>query len=423
MISDVGDRLYVWVWLPGEGEPVVAGVLTRSGTTFQGQEPLLFTYAASYRSRPAAVSLFPPELPLRSGTFDPTQPVARNRSPLAIHGCLRDGAPDAWGQRVINLMVAGNPDLDLSELTYLAISDSDRIGALDFQARSDEYVARGGPATLEQLLQAAQLIEAGQDIPAGLEAAAGHGTSIGGARPKALVSAGDRHFIAKFSSTTDARPVVRAEGLAMILAARVGLDVAPVRLHRVSGKDILLVERFDRPGGGTRRQMISALSILGLDEMAARYATYAELAQTIRSGPWSEPAATLRELFSRLVFNVCTGNTDDHLRNHSAFWDGQRLSLTPAYDLAPQPRSTRPATHAIGITADGQRASQLRLCRQVAPEFLLAAAEADQIIDQVLSTIEMSWLDACDAAGLTRAEAAILKGREFLNPYIFYENA
>jgi serine/threonine-protein kinase HipA len=47
----------------------------------------------------------------------------------------------------------------------------------------------------------------------------------------------------------------------------------------------------------------------------------------------------LRELFARIVFNVCINNTDDHPRNHAAFWDGAQLTLSPAYDLGPQPRA------------------------------------------------------------------------------------
>ncbi len=428
MISEDRVQLFVWVWLPGRSEPVVAGALNRSGALFQGQEVLVFTYSRSYREQENAISLFPPELPLQAGTFDPTDPVrltsdalGRRRSPLPMHNCLRDAAPDAWGRRVINLRLAGNPDLDLSELTYLASGDGDRIGALDFQDSSTEYIDRREGATLEQLLHAAELVEAGEHLPQGLQAAAGHGTSIGGARPKALLSDGDRHLIAKFSSTTDTRPVVKAEAAAMLLAARVGVNVAPVRMTVAEGKDVLLVERFDRTGGGTKRLVLSALTILGLAELESRHSSYVELAQAIRTGPWSAPQQTLRELYLRMILNVCVGNTDDHLRNHAAFWDGTHLALTPAYDLAPQPRSTSVASHAIGITSDGRRASQLQLCLRVAPEFHLAFPEAADLIDHTVSTIEKAWDSVCDEAHLTIAERTGLRGREFLNPYIFFD--
>ena len=444
MTSDAardGPRsLYAWVWLPGAGEPVVAGVLSRTAGVFAGEPVITFTYARSYLERAGAVSLFAPELPLHEGTFDPTRPGqargqtstidsavtlrSRPRSPLPLHGCLRDAAPDAWGRRVINLRLASDPARDLSELTYLRESGSDRIGALDFQDSPEKFVRRGEPASLAQLLDAAEYLEAGSPLPSDLQAAAQHGTSVGGARPKALLRDDDgRHLIAKFPSSTDTRPVVKAEAAAMLLADRVGIAVAPVRVVPVGGRDVLLVERFDRRPDGTRRMMVSALTVLGEGEMGARHASYADLAESFRVGPWTEPGNTVREMFTRLVFNVCVGNTDDHLRNHAAFWDGRRLTLTPAYDVEPVARNTPVAGHAIAITRDGQRASQLHLCRAVAADFQLTSSQAEQVIDTVVSRIHDHWEETCDLARLTTAERAGLWGREILNEYIFRDEA
>lgn len=414
------SRLYVWVWLPGATEPVVAGALDRAPEPVAGEPVLLFTYARSYRARSDALSLFAPELPLNAGTFDPAVP-ARGRAALPMHGCLRDAAPDAWGRRVLNLRLAGDPNVELSEMTYLSASSSDRVGALDFQDSATQYEHRGEPATLDQLVRAAEIIEAGLELPEDLAAAAGHGTSIGGARPKALLRDAGRRLIAKFPSTTDTRPVVKAEGLATLLAADVGLDVPRAEVVSVSGRDVLLLERFDRVHDGERRMMLSALTILGLHEMHSRYSSYLDIADAVRTGPWTDVAATVRELFARMVFNVCIGNTDDHLRNHAAFWDGAGLRLTPAYDLSPQPRSTSVATHAIGLTRSGERYSQLRLCRAAAVEMSISRAEADDVIDHVVTTIESGWHRACERARLTAQEAAALRGREFLHPSIFFE--
>jgi serine/threonine-protein kinase HipA len=421
------QRAFVWVWLPGASDPVVAGVLQGTGAVLAGEPVLAFRYAASYQARPEASSLFTPELPLTDAALDPTN--VPHRDPLYLAGCLRDAAPDAWGRRVINLEVGSDPDVQLTEVTYLLTSGSDRIGALDFQESPTQYVPREQRATLAQLMEAATLVERGERLPPELVAAVGHGTSIGGARPKALLYDEGRYLIAKFSSSTDDRPVVKAEGAAMLLAARAGLDVAPVRLVTAAGKDVLLVERFDRQqvpdglGGSrvVRRQMLSMLTVLGMAETSARYASYAQIAQHVRTGPWRNVPHTLRELFGRLVVNVVVGNTDDHLRNQAAFWDGTHLELTPAYDVAPQRRSTNTATQAIGITADGQRASQLRLCRHVAGEFLLTPAQADAIIARVLAAVVDGWDAVCDEVGLTAAERATLWGREFNHPYIHYD--
>lgn len=162
---------------------------------------------------------------------------------------------------------------------------------------------------------------------------------------------------------------------------------------------------------------------IGLSETNARYASYAQIAHHVRSGPWTDVRGTLTELFTRLVLNVVVGNTDDHLRNHAAFWDGRHLELTPAYDIAPQRRLTNTAGQAIGITRDGQRARQLRLCRAGAGEPLVSSTRAEDIIDRVRSAVVDGWQDACDQVGLTTAERATLWGRAFMHPYLDYDAA
>src|SRR5262249_54528440 len=134
----------------------------------------------------------------------------------------------------------------LSRITYLLQSGSDRTGALDFQDSPDVYVPRRAEqATLEQLIRAAELVEEGQPLSPELEQALLHGSSIGGARPKATLVAGRRSLIAKFSSSSDTYPVVRGEFVAMALARMAGLNVANVDLAESLGRQALLVERFD----------------------------------------------------------------------------------------------------------------------------------------------------------------------------------
>ena len=412
---------YVWIWLPGATVPVVAGRLEVTGTSSFG--PVLsFAYGRSYRGLADAIALFTPELPLASGTYDPMVPVSPGRDPVPLASCLRDAAPDAWGRRVINLRFGPDPDVALSELTYLLASSSDRIGALDFQLSADQYVPRGETANLEQLIAFVQVAEAGEPIPEDLVAAAWHGTSIGGARPKALLTDGRRQLIAKFSSTTDDRPVVKAEALGMMLAREVGIEVPDVDVVATAGKDILLIERFDRPVGGGRAMLLSGLTVLGLGEYSARYGSYPMLADAIVTS-FAAPGKTLAQLYRRLVLNIVIGNNDDHLRNVAAFWDGASLALAPAYDLTPQPRRTQVSTQAIAVTDAGERASQLRVARKAAAAFKLTPPDADAIIDDIVTGVRASYDEAADRARLTAIERATLLGREILNPYIFYDHA
>lgn len=162
----------------------------------------------------------------------------------------------------------------------------------------------------------------------------------------AQIDDGDKRYIAKLSSTTDLYSVVKAEFIAMRLAAQAGLKVARVSLTSSLHEDVLLIERFDRvhtKAGWQRKIMVSALTMLVLDEMMARYASHEDLAEIIRHR-FADASSTLRELYARLVFNILSGNTDDHARNHAAFWDGETLQLTPAYDICPQGRTGHEAS-------------------------------------------------------------------------------
>lgn len=244
-----------------------------------------------------------------------------------------------------------------------------------------------------------------------LDAALLHGSSIGGARPKALIDDGDEKYIAKFSSQGDLYSVVKAEFIAMRLAAEVGIKTASVDMTHVAGKDILLIRRFDRRKialGWERSAMVSALTLLGLDEMMARYASYEELA-TIKRYRFTNPKETLRELFARLVFNILSGNADDHARNHAAFWDGSALSLTPAYDICPQGRTGREASQAMRIDGD-RRFSQLSLCIEAAPTFLLSRDNATNIVAKQITIIRDRWDDVCKEATGDRSAPAGFSG-------------
>ena len=399
------STVFVWVWLPDASEPVVAGRLDDQG------EVATFAYGRRYLANPDAIALYLPDLPLQEGTMSP--------SSGNLHGCIADAAPDSWGRKVIEHQHR-RTDSNVPELGYLLNSGSDRIGALDFQASPTEYLARSGDdATLDELYDAARHVEEGLPLPPALDRAMLHGTSVGGARPKVTLSDRSRHLIAKFSSSTDHYPVVKAEYAAMELARRAGIDVAPVELSTAAGKAVLLVDRFDRTQRGGRRMMVSALTILDLHDawgMAGRHATYSDLAEQIRTR-FVNPDATLRELFSRIVFNMLVSNTDDHAKNHSAFWDGSMLTLTPAYDICPQLRTGRETAQAMAYGADGERLSQAARCVEHASTYHLSVSEANEIVSHHIEVIRDDWEEVCDLAQLAAADREQLWERQFLNPF------
>jgi serine/threonine-protein kinase HipA len=153
--------------------------------------------------------------------------------------------------------------------------------------------------------------------------------------------------------------------------------------------------------------------------MMARHASYERLAEIIRHR-FLAPKATLQELYGRLVFNILCGNTDDHARNHAAFWDGAHLRLTPAYDICPQVRTGQTAGQGM-LIKDANNLSQLMVCLQAASQFHLNFREAEDIILGQISTIRSRWDSVCDEADLPEIDRRYLWGQQFLNPFAFYD--
>lgn len=393
------SEIYVWVWLPGTQTPVPAGVLTRRGSGLE------FSYGSKYLERPDAVSLSP-TLELSEDTYGPT-------GYMTLPSAIRDAAPDAWGRRVILNRLTGHrgdaaETLDLPERTYLMESESDRIGALDFQCSPERYIARGSKTSLPDLQKIAEMVSAGEALPEELHSTVLSGTGIGGARPKALLTIDGVPSLVKFSMSTDVFPVVEAEAIASNLAARAGMSTAPVRGIHIGAKYALVSGRFDRcAGSGERRMVVSGLTIVGRDEIEARYGSYPELLQKLANHS-KDPQSLGGEVFSRIAFNMMISNNDDHLRNHAAFWDGSHLELTPAYDLSPsERREGAETTQHLPFGGSGEKLANLSLLTAQAHVYGLSRGQANEIVDHLRGVISADFRDAADEMEIPSSNLAI----------------
>lgn len=142
------------------------------------------------------------------------------------------------------------------------------------------------------------------------------GTSMGGARPKATIEDGNRLWIGKFPEKADRCNLQRIEYASIELARRCGIAACNARLESVGGRDVLMIERFDRQnteGGYLRFGLVSGLTLLDCDEnyLDRERWSYPLLADELRR--WSEkPDEDRVELFRRIVFNAAVTNNDDH---------------------------------------------------------------------------------------------------------------
>ena len=394
---------YVWVWLPGGAEPVVAARLHDYGRRIG------FTYGASYLQRDAAIPLSLPDLPLRPGEVMP-----RRGDDMAA--LVRGALPDVWARSVIERRLDLSPE-DLSPLGYLLEGSSDRIGALDFQDSAEHYVARTqDPAPLHELLEAAYRVEEGLPLSEPLRAALLQSTSAGGLRPKALIGDDDTGLVAKFPSSRDLVAVVQGEFVAMTLARAAGITASPVTLTSVGPRRVLLVKRFDRTPEGHRKHIVTAETVLRTsDARRGAPGSYVALASEVRSR-FADSAPTLRELFSRITFNILSGNNDDHLRNHAAFWDGTHLSLTPAYDICPQDGFGAGSRQAQAYGAESESRSQVARCIEHAGNYDLSPRQARELVNHQITVIRDNYHAICDRAELDRRQRDALWSRSFLHP-------
>jgi len=384
----------VFIHLPGEADAVPAGRLTMIEQGLQVQASR-FAYGRRYLERANALPVDPVGLPLSEGRVG-GELVPPNG--LALFGALRDATPDAWGRRVIENRLRAPPN-GLPESTYLDHAGPHRAGALDVRLTPTSLPAEGGlPSVmdLEHLLDAAARIDEGEQVPAHLEMFFTGGPSVGGARPKAVVTADGREWIAKFPARNDPFNVPLVEYATLELAREAGLEVPRTRIENLAdGRHVMLIERFDRVSsahGSTRRHMVSALTLLTLHEQDSPDSSYAAIADALGEyGVGGQIAPDRRELFARMVFNILVSNDDDHLRNHAFLYDADRSGwrLSPLYDVVPKPQAAQERLLHLSIGPQG-RLARLDNAMAGAGRFGLLPPDAARIIDGVVRVLR-SW--------------------------------
>ena len=405
------SECYVYITLPGETLPVTAGRFTLA-TDRIGNPLGRFVYGQRYLARPDAVEFDPVEFKLADRTYETT-------TLRGVFGALRDASPDYWGRLVIERH-AGKAQL--SELDYLLHSADDRAGALGFGLNQTP------PAPLHkfnQTLDLAKLQKIADAIvrdekPSGAAAASQIeelmlvGTSMGGARPKAVVEDHDGLWLAKFNRSDDRWNQARVEHTMLVLARSCGLTTAESRVVEVAGRDVLLVKRFDREKsehGYLRTRMVSALTLLRVDDSPQPKDkwSYVLLAEELRRA-CAEPQKDAPELFRRMCFNALISNTDDHPRNHAIVAKERDWKLSPAYDLTPStPVSMDRRDLALAAGDAGRYANAENLLSQ-SVRFLMKRDEADALINEMEQRVRQTWYDVARREGVSERECGLISG-------------
>jgi serine/threonine-protein kinase HipA len=381
------------------------------------RESAAFSYADSWLTVPDRFAI-DPALRLVPG-YQFHKQVAEGS---LFHGVIADCQPDGWGRTVIlrdqakrrsSSRAAGTASMPpiMGEMDFLlAVDDFSRLGALRFRDEEGNFQARAGagqrraPPLLEVglLMRASRAIETSTETESDLAYLRGHGTSLGGLRPKcALIDEDGSLAIGKFPSVSDQRAVTKGEVLAMRLAHQAGIHVADARLIESDGCAVAVIRRFDRLASGGRIAYCSAATLLGVDRRDTDQHSYSEIADAIRING-AEAQDDIEQLWRRIAFSIAINNVDDHLRNHGFLYAGnRRWRLSPAFDINPFPERARELK--TWISEDSGPAATMEILRSAAPHFRVSRKRAERIIAEITSSVAR-WRTVGADLGMTKGE-------------------
>jgi serine/threonine-protein kinase HipA len=402
---------FVYITLPGATEPVTAGRFEL--TTNRGGTPLgRFVHGKSYLERADAVPLDPVELKLSPRVFE-------TADMKGIFGALRDAGPDYWGRLVIERHVGKVP---LGELDYLLYSPDDRAGALGLglgpkpPAPKREF---NQTINLAKLQTIADAIVNDEELPAGTENEQAEdllliGTSMGGARPKAVVEDSEGLWVAKFNRPDDRWNSARVEHAMLTLARACELATAESKVVPIGGRDVLLVKRFDREktaDGYRRARMVSGLTLLKTDDSPQSRGkwSYIFLVEELRRVS-AEPRKDAAELFRRMCFNALISNTDDHPRNHAVLAKARDWKLSPAYDLTPMPHVSLEHRDLAMICGDQGRFANAKNLLSQSARFLLSSDDATHIVAEMKDRVEGTWYHVARSVSVSERDCERVSG-------------
>ena len=344
-----------------------------------------------------------------------------------IFGCFSDSLPDRWGRTLLNRreqVLAENehrPLRHLSSFDYLiGLDDCSRMGGFRFkQELNEEYINSSVKLRIPPLTDIRTLISASEEIEKSEEKnqlpdlkwisqLVQPGSSLGGARPKANILDENANLcVAKFPSRKDTYDMAIWEHFAHLLATNAGIHAATTRVLFTNDKyHTLLSKRFDRTTENIRIHFASAMTLLGLtdgDNASSGYG-YLDMVDFILQY-CTNVDENLQELYRRVAYNICIGNSDDHFRNHGFLLTPKGWTLSPAYDMNP----TLSDYQSLLISSNTNRAD-LGVLLNASEDYMLNRETAESIILQVVNAVK-GWESVATRLGISNSEMNRFRAR------------
>jgi serine/threonine-protein kinase HipA len=343
-----------------------------------------------------------------------------------IFGCFSDTLPDRWGRTLINRreqILAKDekrPVRRLSSFDYLiGIEDFSHMGGFRFKESMDgDYINASETLRIPPLTDIRELIAASSEIEKSEEEdqlpemrwiaqLVQPGSSLGGARPKASVLDENKNLcIAKFPSRKDDYDAGLWEYFSHLLAKKAGINAAETRVISTNDKyHTLLSRRFDRREDGKRIHFASAMTLLGLNDGANANTGngYLDIVDFIIQN-CTNVEDNLKELYRRVAFNICIGNTDDHFRNHGFLLTVKGWTLSPAYDMNP----TVNEYQSLLISTDSNKAD-LSILLDGCEDYMLNRKTAENIVLEVVEAVK-KWRELVARLDISEREMDMFAG-------------
>jgi len=415
------EKLLVYVDFDWLNEPQQIGIL--SYERLRGSDTYGFTYNKEWLKNHGGIQLSDD-----INNYPGSQYTPQGHD---IFGCFADALPDRWGRLLLNRREQIQAEEEkrsikkLSSFDYLVgIDDFSRMGAFRFKInQDDDFINQSSALQIPPLTNLRKLLHASMEIEIREEKnelpdkkwvlqLIQPGTSLGGARPKAsIIGEDNKLFIAKFPSRNDTYDVGLWEHFCHLLAKESGIHTAVT--HVVSSGEkyhVLLSLRFDRNDIGRRVHFASAMSMLGLkdgDNFSSGNG-YLDIVDFIVQG-CTDVENNLEELYRRVAFNICVGNTDDHFRNHGFLLTAKGWILSPAYDMNP----TLSEYQSLLISSKSN-SSDLNILLDACEEYMIDKSTADNIICEVVKAVG-DWKIVANRLQISQSEMNLFGAR--LNKY------
>ena len=343
-----------------------------------------------------------------------------------IFGCFSDALPDRWGRTLLlrrEQLVAAEekrPIRRLSSFDFLTgIDDFSRMGGFRFKEDLDgEFINVSESLKIPPLTDIRELIAASAEIEKCEEnnilpdrkwiaQLVQPGTSLGGARPKANVIDTDKTlYVAKFPSRKDDYDAGLWEHFSHLLATKAGINAATTKVLTTGEKyHTLLSQRFDRTQEGKRIHFASAMTLLGLSDgdNATTGHGYLDIVDFIIQS-CTDVERNLQELYRRVAFNICIGNSDDHFRNHGFLLTAKGWTLSPAYDMNP----TLSEYQSLLVSLTSNKA-ELSILLDACEDYMLNRKTAEKMISGVIEAVK-GWRELATRLSISKREADMFAG-------------